>query len=493
VEREHAMARLETDENNKLDYIFTVDIFNEGIDIPSLNQVIMLRPTQSPIVFVQQLGRGLRKAGGKEYLTIIDFIGNYKNNYMVPIALYGDKSFNKDNLRKLISSGSSILPGSSTVNFDEISKAKIFASINSANLQTRKALIEDYRQQKFRIGRIPMMMDFFENESRDALQYVSYSRSFYNFAITEENEQDLPRLATACSLLLEHLSKYVNDGIRGLDSFIIIKLIQNNKIEIKTLIDEFEEVSNHSVVIKDVYSAVNSINLLFHQERLGNTFEPIGQAHNYQIAKIDERIIQNGETLSSYLSNNVFRTYLLDSSTYSVNIYLRKLTGKDYVKGFVRYQKYTRIDVLRILGWSEHPVPLQNVGGYKVSKDETNCPIFVTYHKKANITDTTKYEDEFLSPTLFSWMSRSNRTLNSNEVVSIISQKSNNIRLPLFIKKSDDEGQSHYYLGELTLVEGSPEVQYMPAGDGKQVSVVNMKFNIDKSVDSDLYEFLTRG
>ena len=65
--------------------------------------------------------------------------------------------------------------------------------------------------------------------------------------------------------------------------------------------------------------------------------------------------------------------------------------------------------------------------------------------------------------------------------------------MPLFIKKSDDEGQSHYYIGELTLVEGSPEVQYMPTGDGKQVSVVNMKFNIDRSVDTDLYKFLTQG
>ena len=65
-----------------------MDIFNEGIDIPSVNQVVMLRNTQSSIVFVQQLGRGLRKHDSKEYVTIIDFIGNYKNNYLIPIALF---------------------------------------------------------------------------------------------------------------------------------------------------------------------------------------------------------------------------------------------------------------------------------------------------------------------------------------------------------------------------------------------------------------------
>lgn len=115
-----------------------MDIFNEGIDIPSVNQIIMLRPTQSAIIFVQQLGRGLRKVNSKDYLTVIDFIGNYNNNYLVPIALYGDRSYNKDALRKLIASGSSLIPGCSTINFDQISKEKIFESIDSANMQMKK-------------------------------------------------------------------------------------------------------------------------------------------------------------------------------------------------------------------------------------------------------------------------------------------------------------------------------------------------------------------
>ena len=73
--RERHVQQLESGE---LDYILTVDIFNEGVDIPSLNQIIMLRNTQSSIVFVQQLGRGLRLHPEKDYVTIIDFIGNYK-------------------------------------------------------------------------------------------------------------------------------------------------------------------------------------------------------------------------------------------------------------------------------------------------------------------------------------------------------------------------------------------------------------------------------
>ena len=118
------------DENMQpLDYIFSVEILNEGVDIVEVNQVIMLRPTESPIVFIQQLGRGLRKANGKEYVVILDFIGNYNNNFMIPVALSGDRSYNADTIRKYVISGNNTIPGASTVHFDEIAKDRIFASI----------------------------------------------------------------------------------------------------------------------------------------------------------------------------------------------------------------------------------------------------------------------------------------------------------------------------------------------------------------------------
>lgn len=73
---------------------------------------------------MQQLGRGLRKSQDKEYVVILDFIGNYKNNFMIPIALSGDRSYNKDNIRRYVLEGERIIPGSSTIHFDEISKNK---------------------------------------------------------------------------------------------------------------------------------------------------------------------------------------------------------------------------------------------------------------------------------------------------------------------------------------------------------------------------------
>ena len=100
----------------------TVDIFNICVDISEINQVIMLRPTESHGVFIQQLGRRLCKYEEKEYVVILNFIGNYMNNFMIPIALSGDRSYNKDIMRRYIREGSCIILGNSSIHFDEISK-----------------------------------------------------------------------------------------------------------------------------------------------------------------------------------------------------------------------------------------------------------------------------------------------------------------------------------------------------------------------------------
>lgn len=152
-EREQSIRRLTSDDmprNRQLDYILTVDIFNEGVDIPEINQVILLRPTESPIIFVQQLGRGLRKAVGKEFVVILDFIGAYTNNYMIPIALSGDRSYNKDNIRRYVQEGSRMIPGCSTIHFDEISRKRIFSAIDSVRLNGIKLLCDAYRKLKYR-------------------------------------------------------------------------------------------------------------------------------------------------------------------------------------------------------------------------------------------------------------------------------------------------------------------------------------------------------
>src|SRR5690606_15225418 len=169
--QEERLRQVELLENEQLDYILTVDIFNEGIDIPSVNQVVMLRQTQSSIIFIQQLGRGLRKHNSKEFVTIIDFIGNYKNNYLIPVALSGDRSQNKDNIRRRMKD-KSYIKGISTVNFEAIAKNRVFSAIKRSNLTDMKLLRDAYIELKNRIGHVPQLQDFIQHNSIDPLVIV---------------------------------------------------------------------------------------------------------------------------------------------------------------------------------------------------------------------------------------------------------------------------------------------------------------------------------
>ena len=148
----------------------------------------MLRPTESPIVFIQQLGRGLRKADNKEYVVILDFIGNYMNNFMIPIALSGDRTYNKDNLRRYLLEGDRVIPGSSTIHFDRISKKRIFDSIDTANFSDIRLIKNNYNNLKNKLGRIPKLKDFDRYGEMDVLRIFDNKSlgSYYKFLVKYE-------------------------------------------------------------------------------------------------------------------------------------------------------------------------------------------------------------------------------------------------------------------------------------------------------------------
>ena len=124
----------------------------------------------------------------------------------------------------------------------------------------------------------------------------------------------------------------------------------------------------------------------------------------------------------------------------------------------------------------------QNIGGYKIKYN--TCPIFVTYDKKEDISETINYEDEFDSRDVFSWMSRNNRRVESNELKPLVNYTDLDVRL--FIKKSDDEGLDFYYIGKLSPLSHQ---QLFREIDGKQNPIVNFKFKIDHTVDENLYNY----
>jgi superfamily II DNA or RNA helicase/HKD family nuclease/SOS-response transcriptional repressor LexA len=489
VEREKAIATLEEDDlQNKIDYIFTVDIFNEGVDIPKVNQILMIRPTNSAIIFVQQLGRGLRKIDGKGYLTIIDFIGNYKNNYLIPIALYGDTSFNKDKLRRLLSEGSKMIPGASTINFDEITKDRIFKSIDTANMQLFKELKKDYDYLKSRLGHSPMMMDFIRNNSRDPYLFVDYSNSYYNFVCKVE-KHTIEKLNAKQVKLLELFSKEINNAKRVEESIILRETILHGSFNNDQLREAISVNYGYSVSDETITSCTSNLSFEFVREKSGGKMLSAKEIHKIQTIKHQEATFYLEEDFQLLLKNNLFKQYLLDTISFAIHTFSEQFDKEKWVNGFVLYRKYSRKDVFRILNVKENPIA-QNVGGYLVSPDNRHCPIFVNYQKDDDISESTKYEDKFVNNKEFDWMSKSNRKLKSNDVQSIMGKKGK-IRLPLFIKKNNDEGMEFYFMGDVNPVLDKVEQATMKNNDDKEISVVKFRFKLEAPVSEDMYSYLT--
>lgn len=275
-ERQRAFERLAMDENmldtanqsnakqifdtegkiQPLDYIFSVEILNEGVDIVEVNQVIMLRPTESPIVFIQQLGRGLRKANGKEYVVILDFIGNYNNNFMIPVALSGDRSYNADTIRKYVISGNNTIPGASTVHFDEIAKDRIFASIDK--IKGMKSIIrESYVSLKNRLGRVPYLLDFYENGEVDPLVIIKEYKTYQAFLEAVEKELYIGRLNEQEKTTLEYLSKTILSGARPFELEILRQLMKKPSISINEIREIFIRRYDYKVNMQSIDNAAD--------------------------------------------------------------------------------------------------------------------------------------------------------------------------------------------------------------------------------------------
>ena len=274
-ERMNAFERLAMDEEDAtdkmqpLDYIFSVEILNEGVDIVEVNQVIMLRPTESPIVFIQQLGRGTSvKAEGKDYVVILDFIGNYNNNFMIPVALSGDRTYNQDVIRKYVISGNSVIPGSSTVHFDEISREKIFASIDK--IKGMKSIIRSsYQNLKNRLGRVPYLMDFYDNGEVDPLVIIREYKTYQTFLESEEKELYVGKLSDYQTIILEYLSKTVLSGARPYELEILKSFMKQESISVDQMAEEFEKKYGYSIDFASLENAVQVLQGHFVKQRRG--------------------------------------------------------------------------------------------------------------------------------------------------------------------------------------------------------------------------------
>ncbi|MGO3233641.1 MAG: DUF3427 domain-containing protein [Microbacterium sp.] len=465
--RESVVRQLEAGE---LDYIVTVDVFNEGIDIPSVNQVVMLRQTKSSIIFTQQLGRGLRKAAGKDHLIVIDFIGNYANNYLIPIALFGDNSLNKDSIRKKImdSQEAGAISGLSSVNFDEISRERIFRSLRAAKLNSLKGLKLEVSNLANRLGRAPDLLDFARYDTADPVVVATTSRNYWELLHKLNREDNAPTPEESAALT--YFSREILNGKRPHELLILRELMSARAT-----------VSQESLVelLRSQRCATNPATLRSAKRVLTQEFyQPAKRApFGGPLVRATSAGIDLTPHALDLLRNPRFAHHLADLVETGLYISRHKYSWSSSLR---IGSTYSRKDACRLLNWERNEEGVIN--GYKMDSSTGTCPIFVTYEKHEDVSEATDYGDEFLNEGIMHWYSRSNRTLRSAELAPIIS---NDVDLHLFVKKEDGEGSDHYYVGPVSAYE--PRQAVMPRNSA---NVVTMSLALESPLEKSLYDYL---
>lgn len=391
------------DDNNLLEIICTVDILNEGVDIPQVNMVLFLRPTESPTIFIQQLGRGLRKFPGKEYVTVLDFIGNnYDRVVQIAMALgtlsnttYIEKSF----LKKMIKTDSESIdiPGVE-INIDDLSKEEIINYIDKTNFNSRQFLEKDYQNFKAYVnsGSYPSHMDFLNYDvSPDLIRIIKSklegkkNKSYYHF-LKKIEEVSIPLFNDTEINLIDNIEDLL--PLARLDEYLIIEqAIKEKKIDLKRL-----EAINSHITNKTLENAYDNLKSL--------------------------EIIGNDNTSLFELNNEELLDYIYDVLQYGIVRYNREFG--EYEGLFKLYRNYYTEQASRIM-----------LKKYTLQKGTyfENDIAYIFAGIKKDEEGKLNYRDKFINDKIFQWESMAD--VSENEKQNLRTSK----KVHLFIRKMKSE------------------------------------------------------
>ena len=316
-------------------------------------------------------GVDFEKAEEKEYVVVLDFIGNYRNNFMIPIALSGDLSYNKDNIRRYVTEGGRVIPGASTIHFDEVSRKRIFQAIDNANFSDIKLIRENYTNLKNKLGHIPALGDFDKYGEMDVLRIFDNNSlgSYYKFLVKYEKEYTI-RLSEAEEKVIEFVSKKLASGKRIHELEMLKRLLKYQHGIMAQLKKSLHENYNCSM---DDDCAENVVNMMTNEFPTSAAKKTYSQCVFLEKEGSDYSMSQS---FGEMLQNEDFYNILEELIDFGISRYKENFSMRYQDTDLVLYQKYTYEDACRLLNWERNEVPL-NIGGYKY--DEKNKNISCIY------------------------------------------------------------------------------------------------------------------
>ena len=427
------------DEASDLKILFTVDILNEGVDIPGVNMVLFLRPTDSQTVFIQQLGRGLRTYEGKKYVTVLDFIGNdYKRSVQIAFAL-GGLSENFVLEKKLVAAlvkedfqSIGLAEYGVEIHLDDLSKKEILSFIDEVNFNTKRYLEQDYQNFKKYISaaRYPQHVDYLNNDyAPDLIKFMQSkinnikNASYFGF-LQAIGEEDLP----AFSKQQEAFIKYVSEMlpiVRPYEYLIIQALIQHaGKADAETII-------RHTM-----------INCQHFEE------EPFKHALQYMLRTDFFGTTQKELFLKEIDLDVEFCEYMTDLLDYGLGKYDIDFYDADENETFHLWTAYRKSQIQLLLLNNPNDIML----GTKIYDGVVYA--FVTVLKGEDVNEKLKYADGYIDPTTFQWETVANVS------ESELSKLKNRKKVQLFVRKMEGEDGitlpfTYIGSGKMEYIEGS--------------------------------------
>lgn len=507
----------------ELDYLFTVDMFNEGVDIPAVNQIVMLRSTESSIIFTQQLGRGLRKFPHKDSVVVIDFIGNYTNNYLIPVALYGNTG-DRDRARRNLQRKSI---GLSSISFDPIAKERILKSLDTADWSDMKKLSEQYRQVRYELGRIPMLTDIYDYDPSLPCTLASKRSNYLDFVRSREKslgkgrhheatfEDQLDPVTDVEDVVLKMATELLLPGLRPHELVILDRLCRfaderpgdgaphhwdaGSPIGRSALLDAIHaEFPQADASDAQFDSAISVLDYSYftgpNRSRFGNQplIETLGDTAGGGTVGDDIAYRLSDAFAAMLAANRTFRIFFADTlrtGLANCRDIFREATAKQqaFDHMFLYERKYSMADVMRLCGWKKENTP-QNVGGYLLDKETGTMPIFVKYA-------ASQYEDEFLNTQEMKYFSKNGRTPQSPEFLWALNGVGPDWHrthfVPLFVmRKAEEADGKYYYVGHVAAF-GHPRLTTKPDASGQgSVKVTLSVLRLARPVDPELYRHL---
>ena len=446
-ERVRAYNDLQSDDSD-LEILFTVDILNEGVDIPGANMVLFLRPTESSTIFIQQLGRGLRKYDNKQYVTVLDFIGNsYKRSVQIAFALSSlaqNFILEKKLMMSLVRDNFTALGLKDygvEINIDNLSKEEIINYIENENFNSLNYMKQDYFNFKKYINSefYPKHMDFINNDcAPDLIRFMSIkiggkkTSSYYNFlqGIEEEN---LPVFDDKQIAFIKYLSG-------------MLPLVRKHEYIV------YKEIISGNSSLTQIYDVLEATIPGFKLEEFIHALKYM-QESGFVVVNDDNIQLKNLNLDEQFIE------YLDDLLSYGLTRHFIEFGDSNEFKLWNNY----RMDQVQLM-FLKNPQHNQ-VGTYYYDKEVV---IFASLKKDLAEEDRLNYNDKFLASNIFQWETMADAS------ESDIQKQQSSDHAHLFIRKVSQENNivlPFTYVGKGKFTNPRPQVKY-DKSKGKTVNTL---------------------